>query len=119
MAGKFTYADLTYLESMSVGTNELIVEMIQIFIDQLPEFTEGLTAHLNNGDYMALGALAHKAKSSVAVMGMDSLAADLKTLEISAKEGKDPELYPILVNRFIDQVTLTGTELAAYMKTIT
>ncbi|MFA5816952.1 MAG: Hpt domain-containing protein [Bacteroidales bacterium] len=118
MAGKFTYADLTYLESMSSGSNELIVEMIQLFIDQLPEFTEGLTSHLKNGDYMALGALAHKAKSSVAVMGMDSLATDLKTLEISAKAGKDQELYPILVNRFIDQVTLTGTELEVYAKTI-
>jgi len=118
MPGKFTYADLTYLESMSMGTNELIVEMIQLFIDQLPEFKEGLTEHLNKGDYMALGALAHKAKSSVAVMGMDSLAADLKTLEISAKAGKDQELYPILVNRFIDQVTLTGIELAAYAKSI-
>lgn len=118
MAGKFTYADLTYLESMSIGTNELIVEMIQLFIDQLPEFNEGLAAHLNNKDYPALGALAHKAKSSVAIMGMDSLAADLKTLEINAKAGKDPELYPILISRFIDQVTLTGTELAAYMKTI-
>lgn len=118
MTGNFTYADLTYLESMSMGSNELIVEMVQIFIDQLPEFTEGLTAHMNNGDYPALGALAHKAKSSVAVMGMESLATDLKTLEISAKAGDNPETYPTLVNRFIEQVTLTGSELAAYVKTL-
>ena len=118
MAGKFTYADLTYLESMSMGSNELIVEMIQIFVDQLPEFTEGLIEHLKSGNYPALGALAHKAKSSVAVMGMDSLAADLKTLELSARAGTDTESYPVLVNRFIDEVLLTGTELEAYAKTI-
>ena len=118
MAGKFTYADLTYLESMSAGSTDLIAEMIQIFIDQLPEFTEGLTKHLNSGDYQALGALAHKAKSSVAAMGMDALAKDLKTLELSARAGSDPELYPILVNRFIGQVTVTGNELGAYAKTI-
>jgi len=118
MAVKFTYADLTYLESMSMGTNELIVEMINLFIDQLPEFTGGLAEHLNSKDYTALGALAHKAKSSVAVMGMDSLALDLKTLEISAKAGKDPELYPLLVDRFIEQVTLTATELQAYLTTL-
>lgn len=91
--------------------------MIQLFIDQLPEFTEGLTAHLSNGEYDALGALAHKAKSSVAVMGMNSLANDLKTLEINAKSGTDPDQYPELVNRFIEQVTLTATELEAYAKT--
>jgi HPt (histidine-containing phosphotransfer) domain-containing protein len=118
MAGKFSFADLTYLESMSMGSNELIIEMIQLFIDQLPEFTEGLTAHLENRDYIALGALAHKAKSSVAVMGMESLAIDLKTLEINAKAGTEPELYPTLVRRFIDQVTITGSELEAYSKTI-
>jgi HPt (histidine-containing phosphotransfer) domain-containing protein len=118
MPGKFTYADLTYLESMSPGSNELVVEMIQLFIEQLPEFTEGLDKHLKNKDYTALGALAHKAKSSVAVMGMDSLAADLKTLELSAKAGTDIELYPVLVNRFIEQVTLTGNELGEFVKTI-
>ncbi|MFA6125830.1 MAG: Hpt domain-containing protein [Bacteroidales bacterium] len=118
MAEKFTYADLTYLESMSMGSNELIIEMIQIFIDQLPEFTEGLQAHLANKDYAALGALAHKAKSSVAIMGMDALATDLKTLELNAKAGIDIETYPVLVDRFIDQVTLTGSELASFSKSI-
>jgi len=118
MAGMFTYADLTYLESMSMGSNDLIIEMIQLFVEQLPEFTEGLTAHLNNGDYTALGSLAHKAKSSVAVMGMDALAADLKTLELTTKAGTDMESYPELVRRFIDQVTLTGTELSAYAKSL-
>jgi HPt (histidine-containing phosphotransfer) domain-containing protein len=118
MAGKFTYADLTYLESMSMGSNDLIVEMIQIFVDQLPEFTDGLAAHLRSGDFIALGALAHKAKSSVAVMGMESLATDLKTLELSAKAGTDPEFYPVLVDRFIEQVTVTGAELQAYATTL-
>ena len=118
MAGKFTYADLTYLESMSMGSNEMIVEMIQIFIEQLPEFTEGLSEHLNNKDYLALGAMAHKAKSSVAVMGMSALATDLKTLELSAKAGTDIDTYPVLVNRFIEQVTLTGQQLMDSSKTL-
>lgn len=118
MAEKFTFADLAYLESMSMGNNELIIEMIQIFIDQLPEFTEGMAAHLKDGDYIALGALAHKAKSSVAVMGMDSLASDLKTLELNAKAGVETESYAALVDRFIEQVTVTGIELGAYAKTI-
>jgi HPt (histidine-containing phosphotransfer) domain-containing protein len=118
MAGTFTYADLSYLESMSMGSNELIIEMIQIFIDQLPEFTEGLVTHLKNKDYIALGALSHKAKSSVAVMGMQSLANDLKTLELNAKAGTEPESYPELVDRFIEQVTLTATELSTYSKSL-
>ncbi len=118
MSTKFTFADLAYLESMSMGSNELIIEMIQIFIDQLPEFTEGLADHLKSKDYKALGALAHKAKSSVAVMGMNSLADDLKTLEINTKAGTGADQYPTLVNRFIEQVTLTAAELTTYSKSI-
>ena len=67
MAGQFTYADLTYLESMSMGSQEMVNEMIQIFLDQIPEFTGGIKDNLDKKDFIALGALAHKAKSSVAV----------------------------------------------------
>jgi len=118
MAAKFTYADLTYLESMSMGSNEMVVEMIRIFLDQIPEFTEGLQKLLEEQNYVELGALAHKAKSSVAVMGMNQLADDLKTLELNAKAQTDPESYPVLVNRFIEQVTVTGQELEAYVSSI-
>ncbi len=114
MASNFTYADLSYLESMAMGSNEMIVEMIQIFIDQLPEFTDGMTAHLDNRQWAELGALAHKAKSSVAVMGMNALADDLKVLELKAKSGLDTEQYPLLVSKFIEQVRVTGLELGAY-----
>lgn len=118
MAGTFTYADLSYLESMSMGSNDLIKEMIQIFVDQLPEFTEGLVKHLNNNELHQLGALAHKAKSSVAVMGMNDLATDLKTLELTAKAGESPEMYPVLVEKFILQVTVSAKELTEYAKTL-
>jgi len=117
MSQKFTYADLEYLESMSLG-NEMIAEMIDLFVQQVPEFTEGLTSLLANGDYPALGALAHKAKSSAAAMGMNSTAADLKTLELTAKAGEEIDNYPVLIQRFIDQVTLTVEELKTYANTI-
>jgi HPt (histidine-containing phosphotransfer) domain-containing protein len=118
MAEKFTFADLSYLESMTTGNNELLIEMIGIFIDQIPEFTDGLQDHLDKGELNALGALAHKAKSSVAVLGMKDLATDLKTLELSAKAGTNPDQYPILVNRFNEQVQTTKTELLAHLKAI-
>jgi HPt (histidine-containing phosphotransfer) domain-containing protein len=44
--------------------------------------------------------LAHKAKSSVAIMGMSDLATILKTLELQAKEGKELEKYQSYIDRF-------------------
>jgi len=115
MSGQFTFADLTYLESMSMGSQEMINEMIDIFIDQIPEFTEGLKEYLMNKDYAALAALAHKAKSSVAVMGMDELTNVLKDLELKAKVGEDVDSYPALVQTFLDQVLKTEVELKAFV----
>ena len=115
MANQFTYANLGYLESMSMGSDEMVNEMIQIFLDQIPEFTEGLADLLNQKDFIALGALAHKAKSSVAVMGMDDLASKLKDLELKAKAGEDQASYPALVDEFLKQIQITESEFKTYL----
>ena len=51
-------------------------------------------------NYTSLGLLAHKAKSSVAIMGMNDLAQMLKTFELQAKEGKESQLYDSYLTRF-------------------
>jgi HPt (histidine-containing phosphotransfer) domain-containing protein len=55
---------------------------------------------LNAKDYSLLSKLAHKAKSSVSIMGMNDLAAELKLLENLSYEGKEPEKYGNIVTRF-------------------
>ncbi len=93
--------DLTYLKEMSDGSNELIIEMIEIFKEQYPEFKNDFKTHLKNKDNQALASLAHKAKSSLAIMGLNELANDIKTLEALAKEEKEVETYKNYVNKFI------------------
>jgi len=85
--------DLTYLKEMSDGNNELIIEMIEIFKEQYPEFKNEFKKHLKKKDYNAISLLAHKAKSSLAIMGLNELAKDIKTLEALAKEEKEVETY--------------------------
>jgi HPt (histidine-containing phosphotransfer) domain-containing protein len=93
--------DLSYLKNMSGGSGEIIKEMITIFNEQSKEYIRDMQKYLDEKDYLLLGKLAHKAKSSVAIMGMNELAADLKTLEINTKEEKDVESYPACVEKFI------------------
>ncbi|HJZ41457.1 MAG TPA: Hpt domain-containing protein [Bacteroidales bacterium] len=92
--------DLSYLREMSGGNRELILEMITIFKDQVVEFADEMDAHLRNKEYELLGKLAHKAKSSVSIMGLTNLADSLKSLENDAREGKKPEGYPLIVDLF-------------------
>lgn len=92
--------DLSYLREMSGGNKELVLEMINIFREQVTEFSNEMDKHMASHDYESLGKLAHKAKSSVSIMGLQELATDLKDLENFAREGKKPESYAGIVEKF-------------------
>jgi len=94
------YVNLSYLENMSGGSPSLVKEMVEIFIEQVPEFTTEMKEFFKKGDYQSLGLLAHKAKSSVAIMGMDDLSQSLKDFELLAKENKNVESYPGYIESF-------------------
>ncbi len=87
MSYKYKHINLTYLESISDGSKEMIEELISIFIEQIPEFTQDFEDGLAQKDFKKIAAIAHKAKSSVLSMGMDELGnQDLKNLELIAKQ---------------------------------
>ena len=92
--------DLSYLREMSGGNKTLILEMISIFSSQTVEFGLEMDQLLNSKQYELLGKLAHKAKSSVSIMGLNDLAVSLKELENSAREGKKVESYGDIVESF-------------------
>lgn len=111
MYGKLKNLDLTYLETMAEGNAELIKELVDIFRAQVPDFINEMKEHLNNKDWSSLGSIAHKAKSSVYIMGMKALSERLKELEIIAKSGANEEEYPAYVAEFEKECTLAIEEL--------
>jgi HPt (histidine-containing phosphotransfer) domain-containing protein len=92
--------DLSYLKEMSGGNKELVLEMITIFREQVSEFSVEMDRLLASHDYDNLGKLAHKAKSSVSIMGLQDLATELKDLENFARDGKKPESYAGIIENF-------------------
>lgn len=103
--------DLTYLKTMSNNDVSFMREMIEIFRDQITEYSEKLPAFNNSEDYDSLSKLAHKAKSSVAVMGMIKEADLLKKLEILAKNREETYSYKPLIDQFIKNANLAVKEL--------
>lgn len=103
--------DLTYLKNMSAGNKDLVLEMIEIFKQQVIEFSEQMTILYNKNDFENLGKLAHKAKSSISIMGLHDLAKDLKTFENIAKAGIETEKYPYFIEKFKDETSEAVTEL--------
>lgn len=103
--------DLSYLKTMSGGDADFIAEMIGLFSEQVDEYKELMPSLLKEKKYEDLSKLAHKAKSSVAVMGMTEVAELLKDLEKMAHEGLNPELYEGMVKKFLEQSKLAIKEL--------
>jgi HPt (histidine-containing phosphotransfer) domain-containing protein len=110
--------DLTYLKEMSGGNKDLIREMITIFNTQVVEFGRDMDTLLEKKEYEQLGKLAHKAKSSISIMGMKDLAVELKTLENLTREGKQTEKYAGLISSFNNQTQLAVQELKEVLQKI-
>jgi HPt (histidine-containing phosphotransfer) domain-containing protein len=99
----FKFINTEYLDSVSGGDNEIIREIVVMFTEQVAETENQMRTLLAEKSYTTLGLLAHKAKSSVAIMGMGDLAALLKTFELQAKEGIETEKYESYINRFVQE----------------
>jgi HPt (histidine-containing phosphotransfer) domain-containing protein len=110
--------DLTYLREMSGGNRELIKEMITIFNGQVKEFTDAMDMHLEKKEYELLGKLAHKAKSSITIMGLEELAKELKNLENLARDGRETEKYAGIISLFKQETQIAIEELNGVLQNI-
>jgi len=114
----YKYINTEYLEMVAGGDTTLLKELVSLFRDQVAEFNHDLKASFEENNYTALGNLAHKAKSSVAIMGMDSLANMLKTFEIQAASGKNSEKYGSYIRRFENETQCALEELDSLVKNL-
>lgn len=74
------------LETVSFGDNEFKKELIEIFLEQIPEFITNLNDYFAKGDLKNLAKEAHTAKSSTLIFGMKSTGNLLKEIQIQAEQ---------------------------------
>jgi HPt (histidine-containing phosphotransfer) domain-containing protein len=106
----------SYIESVTGGDKEILTELIVLFRDQVAEISAEMLQLNEKKDFHSLGMLAHKAKSSVAIMGMSELASLLKTFELEAKENNNADRYAEYISRFETDTLSAITELDSYLK---
>ncbi len=105
------YTNLNYLKNITEGNKEIIREMVEMFIVQVPEFIRKLNILYQTGQYEALGKEAHKAKSSLQIMGMAELELEMKRFQLKTIEGVDVESYPVHIQNFEKQCLAAIQEL--------
>jgi len=107
----YKFINMEYLDSVSGGDPGIIDEIVVIFKEQSAEIFNEMKSLLASKNYTSLGLLAHKAKSSVAIMGMNGLAEMLKTFELQAREGKESQIYGQYLERFRSETEEATREL--------
>jgi HPt (histidine-containing phosphotransfer) domain-containing protein len=105
------YTDLSYLKEITGGESSIVQEMVEMFFAQVDEFKTNLNKYLEEKKWAELGKEAHKAKSSVLIVGMDDLGKNLKKLQLLTEEEKEIETYPDYVKMFEEQCDAAIEEL--------
>ena len=97
-----TAIDFSVLEAQTLGQPEFTVEMIDVFLENMPPQWAAVRAAAAVMDRPALHAAAHKLKSASAVVGAQSLRDTLETLEELAPSASEPQVA-VLVHEALVQ----------------
>jgi len=98
-AKKPEYVDLTSLKSRTKGDRELMMEMIQLYIEQTPPLIKQMKQGVHDKDWGSVYSAAHKLIPSFSIMGMHQDFEDTakKIQEHSGTQKHLEELNPLVL----------------------
>lgn len=83
--------NLQYLSETMGGKKHLIKEIIDIFLEQIPDELQSIHNAIENTDYTVIKSFAHNMKSSVSIMNIAILIPILEEMEILGAKATDIE----------------------------
>lgn len=90
--------NLDYLHSISEGDEGFVLEMIQTFINTVPDELEKIYKLLNNKDWDMVGSEAHRFASNLVFLGLEKLRNTAIEIENICISKKNLEKIPALVD---------------------
>jgi len=91
------HVDLTYLKELAGGNEEFLNDMIQKFVQKTPDELAELQTHLKDKNWTRLRAIAHKMRQALSFMGIKELEDIVASIEDFAKDEKNLDQLPELV----------------------
>lgn len=86
--------DLSYLKDVASGSDEFMIDMIDLFLDHTPGYFEQLEQHILDENWTKVADMAHKIKPTLAFMGVDSARESMAEIEQNARNAKNLETIP-------------------------
>ena len=106
----YKYIHTRHIEDVAAGDNEFMIELIDIFLSQIPEFVSKMKSSLGEQNWMQLAREAHTAKSSALTFGMEETGKLLKNIQLKA-EDNDLEEVSQMTKDAIQQMEAAVSEL--------
>lgn len=83
--------NLEHLDKFTGGDQELTIQLIEIFLKQVPEAVHKLSHSIAKHDWKETHAVAHKVKSSIAIFELNELKKLITNIEEYARDGEKLE----------------------------
>jgi HPt (histidine-containing phosphotransfer) domain-containing protein len=109
------YIDMQYLNEVS-SNKDFQRKIFKLFREEIVTIETHMKTALEIGDYSELADLAHKAKSSVSILGMKKEAETMKQLQVDILENKNEGSYKSTVYEFIQACRTALDEIDAIEK---
>lgn len=100
------------LESMSRGSEEFVLKMVDLFVADTPIALKGIEKGIKNNDFERVRALIHRIKPSLKMLCIDSIEKEVIDIEKYCQENKNLEKVPLL----FEHVKKTCEEVILAMK---
>lgn len=94
--------DLSMVQSIAGGDTGFIKKMVQIFLDTMPPSVVQLQNELQSQNWDAVSKLAHKMKSTIDSMGINTLKEVIRTIEANGKIKNELDRMPAHVKQVSD-----------------
>ena len=106
--------DLSFLYDIADGSNEFIIESIDMFLFHTPEMIQMIEKGIADKDWTVAAQAAHKLKPNLGFFGMPISQATIQEVEIMAKGGApDPAL---LISKFNEVKAIVSANLVSLQK---
>ncbi len=100
-----------FLKGFSGNDSAFMREVIEIYIDETPQYLEALHLAVQRQDWAKVGEVAHSLKSSVRFMGMGSVTEQVLQLEIFGKKQEQTARIPDLAKQVTENCLKSIEEL--------
>ena len=113
---KGEYFDLNYMVSICDGDWQFMKEMIETFLNDTPGTITALQEHAHRKEWKQVAETAHKFKTSLMFMGIQSLHGTIREIEKSGKEEIETGHVHEKIIRVDEICKMAMTELRSFLE---